>query len=109
MRRLRTASTRRLITIVAVLVAAVAGAGIAQAALNSAPKPAPKPAGPGGLGGAPRQARGGRDGADQVHEQVAAERLAATGHGLADAHRRHRPAVAEQRRPGAAGAAVRRG
>src|SRR4051812_34045505 len=43
MRRLRTASTRRLLTIVAVLVAAVGGAGIAQAALTSAPKPAPKP------------------------------------------------------------------
>ncbi len=43
MRRLRTASTRRLLTLVAVLVAAVAGAGIAQAALNSSPKPAPKP------------------------------------------------------------------
>src|SRR3954463_10290356 len=43
MRRLRTASTRRLATIAAVLVAAVAGAGIAQAALTNAPKPAPKP------------------------------------------------------------------
>src|SRR3954470_24813616 len=43
MRRLRTASTRRLLTIVAVLVAAVAGAGIAEAALTGAPKPAPKP------------------------------------------------------------------
>src|SRR4051794_18426780 len=43
MRRLRTASTRRLLTIVAVLVAAVAGAGIAQAALTSAPTPDPKP------------------------------------------------------------------
>src|SRR3954452_10593507 len=43
MRRLRTASTRRLLTIVAVLVATVAGAGIAQAALRNAPKPAPKP------------------------------------------------------------------
>jgi outer membrane lipoprotein-sorting protein len=43
MRRLRTASTRRLVTLVAVLVAVVAGAGIAQAALNSAPKPDPKP------------------------------------------------------------------
>jgi outer membrane lipoprotein-sorting protein len=43
MRRLRTASTRRLVTIVGVLVAAVAGAGIAQAALTNAPKPAPKP------------------------------------------------------------------
>ena len=43
MRRLRTASTRRLVTIVAVLVAVVAGAGIAQAALTSAPKPDPKP------------------------------------------------------------------
>ncbi|HEX6020869.1 MAG TPA: hypothetical protein VFZ00_02655 [Solirubrobacter sp.] len=43
MRRLRTASTRRLVTIAAVLVAVVAGAGIAQAALNSAPKPDPKP------------------------------------------------------------------
>src|SRR3954451_10268776 len=43
MRRLRTASTRRLLTIVAVLIAAVAGAGIAQAALNNDPKPAPKP------------------------------------------------------------------
>ena len=42
MRRLRTASTRRLVAIVAVLVATVAAAGIAQAALNSAPKPAPK-------------------------------------------------------------------
>src|SRR3954464_9670873 len=43
MRRLRTASTRRLLTIVAVLVAAVAGAGIAQAALRSAPTPDRKP------------------------------------------------------------------
>lgn len=43
MRRLRTASTRRLLTIVAVLVAAVAGAGIAQAALTTGEKPAPKP------------------------------------------------------------------
>src|SRR3954464_5167580 len=43
MRRLRTASTRRLVTLVAVLVAAVAGAGIAQAAPTNAPKPAPKP------------------------------------------------------------------
>src|SRR3954447_26872527 len=43
MRRLRTASTRRLLTIVAVLIAAVAGAGIAQAALTNNPKPAPKP------------------------------------------------------------------
>src|SRR5690242_5921952 len=43
MRRLRTASTRRLVTLVAVLVAAVAGAGIAQAALTNATKPAPKP------------------------------------------------------------------
>src|SRR5690349_17224080 len=42
MRRLRTASTRRLVTIVAVLVAAVAGAGIAQAALTTTSKPAPK-------------------------------------------------------------------
>jgi outer membrane lipoprotein-sorting protein len=42
MRRLRTASSPRLLAIVAVLVAVVAGAGIAQAALNSAPKPAPK-------------------------------------------------------------------
>jgi len=43
MRRLRTASTRRLATIVAVLVAAVAGAGIAQAALTTSSKPEPKP------------------------------------------------------------------
>src|SRR4051794_19284732 len=43
MTRLRTASTRRLATIAAVLIAVVAGAGIAQAALTSAPKPAPKP------------------------------------------------------------------
>lgn len=43
MRRLRTASTRRLVTIVAVLVAAIAGAGIAQAALTTGEKPAPKP------------------------------------------------------------------
>ncbi|MDA0170879.1 hypothetical protein OJ998_17385 [Solirubrobacter taibaiensis] len=43
MRRLRTASTRRLLLIVAVLVAAVTGAGIAQAALTTAEKPAPKP------------------------------------------------------------------
>lgn len=43
MKRLRTASTRRLATIAAVLVAVVTGAGIAQAALDSAPKPAPKP------------------------------------------------------------------
>src|SRR3954454_7567511 len=43
MRRLRTASTRRLLTIVAVLVATVAAAGIAQAALSTASKPEPKP------------------------------------------------------------------
>ena len=43
MRRLRTASTRRLLTIVAVLVAVVTGAGIAQAALTTGEKPAPKP------------------------------------------------------------------
>ena len=43
MRRLRTASTRRLLLIVAVLVAAVTGAGIAQAALTTASRPAPKP------------------------------------------------------------------
>jgi outer membrane lipoprotein-sorting protein len=43
MRRLRTASTRRLATITAVIVAVAAGAGIAQAALDSAPKPDPKP------------------------------------------------------------------
>ena len=44
MRRLRTASSPRLLAIVAVLVAVVAGAGIAQAALNDAAKPAPKAA-----------------------------------------------------------------
>src|SRR6478609_6920094 len=43
MRRLRTASTRRLLMIVAVLVATVAAAGIAQAALTTSPKPDPKP------------------------------------------------------------------
>src|SRR5690349_9929015 len=43
MRRLRTASTRRLLMIVAVLVATVAAAGIAQAALNTTSKPDPKP------------------------------------------------------------------
>jgi outer membrane lipoprotein-sorting protein len=42
MRRLRTASSPRLLAIVAVLVAVVAGAGIAQAALTGAQKPAPK-------------------------------------------------------------------
>ena len=42
MRRLRTASSPRLLAIVAVLVAVVAGAGIAQAALTGATKPAPK-------------------------------------------------------------------
>ena len=42
MRRLRTASLPRLLAIVAVLVAVVAGAGIAQAALTGAQKPAPK-------------------------------------------------------------------
>jgi outer membrane lipoprotein-sorting protein len=43
MRRLRTASTRRLVTIVAVLVATVAAAGIAQAALKNSPTPDAKP------------------------------------------------------------------
>jgi outer membrane lipoprotein-sorting protein len=43
MRRLRTTSTRRLALIATVLVAVVAGAGIAQAALRNDPKPAPKP------------------------------------------------------------------
>jgi outer membrane lipoprotein-sorting protein len=42
MRRLRTASSPRLLALVAVLVAVVAGAGIAQAALTGATKPAPK-------------------------------------------------------------------
>ena len=43
MKRLRTTSSPRLLAIVAVLVAVVAGAGIAQAALTGAAKPAPKP------------------------------------------------------------------
>src|SRR3954454_4172809 len=43
MRRLRTASTRRLVKLVAVLVAPVAGAGSARPARTTAPKPAPKP------------------------------------------------------------------
>ena len=43
MRRLRTASSPRLLAIVAVLVAVVAGAGIAQAALDTTAEPAPKP------------------------------------------------------------------
>jgi outer membrane lipoprotein-sorting protein len=42
MRRLRTASLPRLLAVVAALVAVVAGAGIAQAALTGASKPAPK-------------------------------------------------------------------
>ena len=42
MKRLRTASSPRLLAFVAVLVAVVAGAGIAQAALTGAQKPAPK-------------------------------------------------------------------
>jgi hypothetical protein len=43
MRRLRTASPRHLAIIVGLVIAVVAGAGIAQAALNSSPTPAPKP------------------------------------------------------------------
>jgi len=43
MKRLRTASSPRLLALVAVLVAVVAGAGIAQAALNDTAEPAPKP------------------------------------------------------------------
>ena len=43
MKRLRTTSSPRLLAIVAVLVAVVAGAGIAQASLNDTAKPAPKP------------------------------------------------------------------
>ena len=43
MKRLRTTSSPRLLALVAVLVAVVAGAGIAQASLNDAAKPAPKP------------------------------------------------------------------
>lgn len=43
MKRLRTASSPRLLALVAVLVAVVAGAGIAQAALNNTAEPAPKP------------------------------------------------------------------
>jgi outer membrane lipoprotein-sorting protein len=43
MKRLRTTSSPRLLAIVAVLVAVVAGAGIAQASLNDPAKPAPKP------------------------------------------------------------------
>jgi outer membrane lipoprotein-sorting protein len=42
MKRLRTASSPRLLAILAVLVCVVAGAGIAQAALTGAQKPAPK-------------------------------------------------------------------
>ena len=42
MRRLRTASSPRLLALVAVLVCVVAGAGIAQAALTGVSKPAPK-------------------------------------------------------------------
>ncbi len=43
MRRLRTASSRHLAIAVGIVIAAVAGAGIAQAALNSSPTPPPKP------------------------------------------------------------------
>jgi outer membrane lipoprotein-sorting protein len=43
MKRLRTTSSPRLLALVAVLVAVVAGAGIAQASLNDPAKPAPKP------------------------------------------------------------------
>ena len=43
MKRLRTTSSPRLLALVAVLVAVVAGAGIAQASLNDTAKPAPKP------------------------------------------------------------------
>jgi hypothetical protein len=43
MRRLRTASPRHLAIIVGIVIAVVAGAGIAQAALNSNPTPPPKP------------------------------------------------------------------
>jgi outer membrane lipoprotein-sorting protein len=43
MKRLRTTSSPRLLAILAVLVAVVAGAGIAQASLNDPAKPAPKP------------------------------------------------------------------
>jgi outer membrane lipoprotein-sorting protein len=43
MKRLRTTSSPRLLAIIAVLVAVVAGAGIAQASLNDPAKPAPKP------------------------------------------------------------------
>ena len=43
MKRLRTTSSPRLLAIVAVLVAVVAGAGIAQASLNDVAQPAPKP------------------------------------------------------------------
>ena len=43
MKRLRTTSSPRLLALLAVLVAVVAGAGIAQASLNDTAKPAPKP------------------------------------------------------------------
>ena len=78
MRRLRTASTRRLLTIVAVLVAAVAGAGIAQAALTSAPEARPqaaRPRRPTTPLNAP--ARRGRHRPHRVHQQPAPLRLAA--------------------------------
>ena len=43
MRHLRTASTTRIVTLLAAVVALVLSAGFAQAALDSDPKPAPKP------------------------------------------------------------------
>ena len=106
MNRLRTASSPRLLAIVAVLVAVVAGAGIAQAALNSATKPAPKSLDRAVLDALNAPARRGRHRAHRVHQQPAPLRLAAPRHRLPHPHRRDRAPVARQRRAPAPGAAV---
>ena len=98
MRRLRTASLPRLLAIVAVLVAVVAGAGIAQAALTGAQKPAPKALDQAVLDAVNAPPVQGVTRPDRVHQQPPPQRLAPPRHRLPHPDGRHRAPVAGQRR-----------
>src|SRR3954465_1746362 len=109
MRRLRTASTRRLLTIVAVLVATVAAAGIAQAALTTASKPDAKPLDRALYDAVNAKPVEGVTARVKFTNDLLPSGSLPQGHGLAGADRGPGgAAVAVQRRQGGARTAVRR-
>ena len=108
MRRLRTTSTQRLLTIVAALVALALTGAFAQAAISgSDPKPEPKPLDRAVHDAVTAPPVEGVSARDHVHQQPAPLRLAAERRRLPARRRRRGPPVAGRRRPRAARAAVR--